>query len=66
LDAAAPRLEVNSFVHFGSSGGGTFWNGQHIGNNWARNIEEDPDTGEITRRYSVVALNSSAVLNTDF
>jgi hypothetical protein len=59
---ATPQLQVNNFARLGCSGGGVFWNGQHIGNNWARSIEENHSTGEITRRYSLIALNSSAVI----
>jgi hypothetical protein len=59
---AVPQLQVNNFARFGCSGGGIFWQGQHIGNNWARNVEENPANDEITRRYSIVALNSSGVL----
>ena len=61
LDDTVPQLQVNNFARFGCSGGGIFWNGQHIGNNWARNIEENPDTDEITRRYSIIALNTDFV-----
>jgi hypothetical protein len=63
LDDSVPQLQVNNFARFGCSGGGIFWNGQHIGNNWARNIEENTATDEITRRYSMIALNSSAILD---
>jgi hypothetical protein len=62
LDDSVPQLQVNNFARFSCSGGGIFWNGQHIGNNWARNIEENSATDEITRRYSIIALNSSALL----
>jgi hypothetical protein len=57
-----PQLQVDNFARFGCSGGGVFWNGRHIGNNWARSIEENLATDEITRRYSIAALNSRAVL----
>ncbi len=62
VEEAVPQLQVDNFARFGCSGGGVFWNGQHIGNNWARNIEENLATEEITRRYSIIALNSSAVM----
>ena len=60
-----PQLQVNNFPKKGCSGGGVFWNGIHIGNNWAKNIEEDQATDEITRRYSIIALNTSAVVDLD-
>jgi hypothetical protein len=65
LEDAVPLLQLNNFARFGSSGGGIYWQGQHIGNNWARNIEKDPKTGEITRKYSIIALNSPSIANLD-
>ena len=62
LNDPVPQLQVNNFARFGCSGGGVYWNGQHIGNNWARNLEENPANDEIIRRYSIIALNSSGVL----
>jgi hypothetical protein len=62
LADSVPQLQVNNFARFGCSGGGVYWNGQHIGNNWARSIEENTATDEITRRYSLIALNSDAIL----
>ena len=34
----------------------------HIGNNWAKNIEQDQATDEITRRYSIIALNTTDIV----
>jgi hypothetical protein len=53
-----PHLQVDNFAMKGSSGGGAFWNGVHIGNIWARNLEVDPNTGDVTRLYTLIALNS--------
>ena len=61
LTGAVPQLQVNNFPKKGCSGGGVFLNGMHIGNNWAKNIEKDSSTDEITRRYSIIALNTNAV-----
>ncbi|MCP4283223.1 MAG: hypothetical protein GY792_02045, partial [Gammaproteobacteria bacterium] len=47
LDNNSPQIQVNNFPKKGCSGGGIFWNGTHVGNNWAKNIEENPNTGEI-------------------
>lgn len=58
-----PQMQIDNFPAEGCSGGGVFWNGVHIGNNWAKNIEEDRSTGEITRRYSIIALNSDALVH---
>jgi len=66
LEATVPQLQMANFVLFGSSGGGIFWQGQHIGNNWARDREENPLTGEVIRKYSIIALNSAAVVDLDF
>ena len=65
LNIEVPQLQVNNFPKKGCSGGGVFWNGIHIGNNWGKNVEADPDTDEITRRYSTIALNTSAVVALD-
>jgi hypothetical protein len=65
LPSADFQVQVNNFARIGSSGGGVFWNGQHIGNNWARNIEENSSTGDITRRYSIIALNSVVLAKMD-
>ena len=62
LADAVPQLQMDNFARFGCSGGGVFLNGQHIGNNWARNIEENPATDQVSRRYSIIALNTSAIL----
>ncbi len=42
----------------GSSGGGVFWNGYHIGNNWSNSQQNDISNGKLLRAYSTVALNS--------
>ncbi len=63
LDLAdeVPQVQVSNFAASGASGGGVFWNGYHVGNNWARNVENDPVTDEVTRLYTLVALNSEEV-----
>jgi negative regulator of sigma E activity len=45
----------------GASGGGVFWNGNHIAINWqtVRLLEED---GEVLEQFSTVALNSDRVV----
>ena len=54
-------LELDSFVEQGASGGGVFYNGVHIANNWSRQTDR-LESGEIIRQYSVAALNSANVL----
>ncbi len=58
-------IEVDSFAMKGSSGGGAYWNGYHIGNIWAHNLEKDNSTGEVTRLYTMIALNSREVSELD-
>jgi hypothetical protein len=65
LRERVPHFQVNNYPIIGCSGGGVFLNGVHIGNNWGRDTEQDPDTGLITWRYSVIALNSAGLLNLD-
>jgi hypothetical protein len=57
-DGQAPHVQVDNYAMKGSSGGGAYSNGMHVGNVWARNLEIDPTTGEVTRRYTMIALNS--------
>ena len=56
-----PQISLKSYVKQGSSGGGVFWNGVHIGNNWYRVSEQNQETGEVLAQYSMVALNSVQV-----
>jgi hypothetical protein len=51
-----PRLKLHSTLGAGSSGGGVFWQGYHIGNNLSRTRVRGPQR-EITRLFSTVALN---------
>jgi hypothetical protein len=51
-----PYVELDSFVQHRASGGGVFLNGRHIANNWMRCTIQFR-SGEVTRRYSVAALN---------
>lgn len=55
------RLEIDNFVEQGASGGGVFYRGVHIANNWTRQIDR-LESGEIVRQYSVAALNPPAEL----
>jgi hypothetical protein len=57
-----PIINVSNCVLQGASGGGVYWQGQHIGNNWSRtdNCNSEVVSGE--EIVSTVALNSQAVI----
>lgn len=55
------RLEIDNYVEQGASGGGVFYQGVHIANNWTRQTDR-LESGEIVRQYSVVAMNTTDVL----
>ncbi len=65
FDGEVPHIQVDNFARTGSSGGGVFFDGQHIGNTWARNIEQDTLSDEISRRYTMIALDSLAIRELD-
>jgi hypothetical protein len=59
-----PHLEIDNYIMPGASGGGVFWHGHHIANNWADMTVTDAHTGELTRAYSLAALNNQNLLTT--
>jgi hypothetical protein len=64
-DDATPKLELDNFNEVGSSGGGVFWQGVHIANNWQRTtINETGGTG-ILLQFSSAALNSLSLATTN-
>ena len=63
-DGQAPYVELDTYVEQGASGGGVFYNGYHVANNWSRNIDRDGNTGEVLRQYSLAALNTGSVMAT--
>lgn len=56
-----PCLELASQPQLGASGGGIFWQGQHIGNTWLKGSRSSAANGPICQ-YSKAALNSSELL----
>jgi hypothetical protein len=60
-ESGPPRLELDSLVTSGASGGGVFWNGYHIANNWCQATVYVNDRGASPHQYSVAALNSPQV-----
>jgi hypothetical protein len=61
INGVVAYIEVDNYALKGSSGGGAYWNGYHIGNIWAHNLEKDGQTGEVTRLYTMIALNNLEV-----
>lgn len=62
VEGNTPYVELDSFVEQGASGGGVFYKGTHIANNWSRNIDRQAETGEVLRRYSLAALNTASLI----
>jgi hypothetical protein len=60
-EAGVPALELDNFVEQGASGGGVFYNGVHVGNNWSR-VTDRLASGEVVRQYSVAALNTTSAV----
>jgi len=60
--ADIPIINVSNCILQGASGGGVYWQGQHIGNNWSRtdNCNTEVISGE--EIVSTVALNSQTVI----
>jgi hypothetical protein len=56
MEEGLPRLELRSTLGAGSSGGGVFWQGQHIGNNLSRTRVRNQQN-QIIRHFSTAALN---------
>ncbi|MBK7893717.1 MAG: hypothetical protein WAS33_20695 [Candidatus Promineifilaceae bacterium] len=56
-----PCLELASQPQFGASGGGIFWQGQHIGNNWLKGTRTNA-ASSASCQYSKAALNSPELL----
>lgn len=58
-----PHLELENGIIKGASGGGVFWNGLHIGNNWTNTTIEEVTGDVVLATFSAAALNSEFVLN---
>ncbi len=57
-EGETPKLELDNFNEIGSSGGGVFWQGQHIANNWQRTTVTESGGTAVLHQYSSAALNS--------
>lgn len=62
VDGGTPYIELDTFVEHGASGGGIFYNGVHIANNWTRCTDKAAAGGEIVNQFSVAALNPANVI----
>ena len=60
---STPHLELDNGIIKGASGGGVFWNGLHIGNNWTNTTIQEVTGGVVLDAFSTAALNSEFVLN---
>jgi hypothetical protein len=60
-DGDIPSLELANVAAPGASGGGVYWNGDHIANNWYRTSAVDANSGAVLRDFTVAALNSPRV-----
>ena len=56
-----PIVKLPSCIRDGASGGGLFWQGDHIGNNWSRSRDCDNESAPSTAHHSFAALNSTLV-----
>ena len=55
-------IQVSNCVMKGASGGGVYWQGQHIGNNWSRSPNCDQDLAAESPSHTSVALNSQLIM----
>ncbi len=62
VDEGTPRIELADGTLKGASGGGIFWNGRHIANNWKVERALDAE-GEVVFERTTAALNSPRLLN---
>jgi hypothetical protein len=61
-EAGTPVLQLADCIIGGSSGGGVFFNGEHIANNWSRSMACVEGKDEASLLYSKAALNSAKLL----
>jgi hypothetical protein len=60
--ADTPIINVSNCILKGASGGGVYWQGQHIGNNWSRTDKCDSGLVSGEEVISTVALNTQTVI----
>lgn len=64
LRQTPPTIVLESYATTGASGGGVFWQGKHIGNNWCH-IDYPTQATALTEFATLVALNSAEVAGWD-
>jgi len=57
-----PTVQLSNCIKTGASGGGVFWQGVHIGNNWSRTAQCDQGISSESAPHTSVALNSQLVI----
>ena len=62
MDEGLPRLDLANSIELGSSGGGVFWQGVHIANNWQRTTLYESGSIHVLHQFSSAALNTSALV----
>lgn len=62
VNEGVPRLVLADSITLGASGGGIFWQGKHIANNWLL-VQELGASDELLGATTKVALNSAPVAN---
>lgn len=62
LESGVPVLQLDNYVAPGSSGGGVFYAGYHIANNWYRDLDKQFVTGKTMRKWTVAALNEANLI----
>lgn len=60
VEDGVPRLVLADDVTPGASGGGIFWRGVHIANNWAM-VQQFEGSGALVNTVTKVALNSAQI-----
>lgn len=61
-EAGTPTAMLSGCVEKGASGGGLFWHGYHIGNNWSRSAACGQEMANGTQQYSKVTLNTAVLM----
>jgi len=61
VEDGVPRLVLADDVMLGASGGGIFWQGIHIANNWLM-VQHYGESGKLTDTMTKVALNAAPLM----